>query len=102
MVFDAFGDDGQAEGVGGLDHELQQFAGRVVGRVEEHLVDFDDVDGKVPQSGDGVVAGAEVVDADRDPEPAQLGEMLDGENAVDEHGFGDLENEPLGRDAGIG
>ena len=44
-VFDAFGDYGESEGVGGLDHELEEFAGGVVGRVEKDLVEFEDVDG---------------------------------------------------------
>ena len=54
------------------------------------------------QAGDGVVAGAEVVDAEGDADAPELVEVVQSEVAVDEDGFGDFEDELLGGQAGRG
>jgi hypothetical protein len=90
---DALGDNGQAEGVGRVDHEAHELAGAGGRGLDEALVDLEGVDGEVLQLADRGVAGAEVVDANPDAEFPNGAQVGDGRGLVDQHGLGDFQDE---------
>ena len=94
LGLDAFGDDGDvelvAEGENRTDDRGVALAGADL--VDEHRVDLEGADGKLPEVGEGRPAGAEVVDRDLDPDADELAEGGRGAvEIVDESGLGDLE-----------
>jgi hypothetical protein len=78
-VLDAFGDDFQVEGMAEVDHATdERQSGLVAGLRDQGPVDLDAVERQTSQVGERRVSGAEVVEAEMDPEGAQLAEQLDG------------------------
>ena len=98
----ALGGDGDALGAGERDDGADQLGGRGVAEVlDEGLVELDAVVRQPRQVGERAVAGAEVVERDADAAVDQRVELADGLRVVaHQHGLGDLELEPPGREAG--
>src|SRR5690606_31868983 len=105
LHLDAHLRDVQAGGLGQAGDGLDD--GQVVGVVgqagDEAAVEFEHVDGQALEVGQRGVAGAEVVQGDRDAESAQAGEGLGGDVDVGEQGaFGQLHAQARGGKAAGG
>jgi hypothetical protein len=71
-------------------------------RVDEGLVDLEDVDREAAQVAERGVAGAEVVDRQPDAERLQLTEPGDGRvGVVHEQALGDLQDQRAGVEVGV-
>ena len=98
----ALGDHAQPERMRQRDDRLRDrhVVAVVLEPVDEALVDLDRVDGKPREIGQARVAGAEIVDGDRDAALLQLRERRDRLVGMrDDDAFGDLEIEILRREA---
>ena len=102
--FDAFGDAGEAEVAAEADDGADQgFGGGLGGDVaEEGLVDLDAVELEAAEVGERGPASAEVVEGEADAELFEVAHDFDGGlGVVEGEGFGQLEFEPAGFDAGF-
>ena len=103
-ALDALGGDCDALGAGECDDGADQLGGGRVGEIlDEGLVELDPVVRQAGEVGERAVAGAEVVERDADAAGDQRVELGGGLGVVaHQHGLGDLQLEPFGREAGLG
>ena len=102
---DSLGDEVETEGVAEVDDPFQkhEVGSTGVDRVGEAAVDLDDVDREALQVGERRVAGAEVVERERDAARLQCREPLLGVLARREQdALGQLERQAVRREAGVG
>jgi hypothetical protein len=104
-VLDALGDDLQAHAQAELDEPLDQSRGGGLGHHvgDERAVDLHRVDGQPVQGGDRRVAGAEVVQRQGHAGVGHLRHRLQRGLGGEQRGrLGDLQLQPLRRQAGLG
>jgi len=98
VVFDAFGDDAEAEAVGDGDDGVDYGVGSagVTDAIDKAAVDLEALDGELIELAEGRVAGAEVVDGKGDAEPGEQVDLTGGLGEVTHHcGLGDLHAEEM-------
>jgi hypothetical protein len=102
FALDAFGGDRDAERAGhGGDRAHDRLVGGLgVDLAQERAVDLQLLDRQQAQVGEARVAGAEIVDREAHPEPADALQRLDvGGEAGHQHALGDLELDARAVDA---